>query len=272
MANDGTPGQDQMLATEKGVRNLFVLSGVGMVSIIVALLILATARPQGQAAPLDDTQFQNTLAAATEDLEGYELVGEDRAKIDIRHAIELVAERGVDLDIVAIEAQPSAMMAAPAAPATPAPSPVEETPESAQASTGGTLPQVDGATVFAANCASCHQATGAGIPGAFPPLAGGHAANIVNADGGRAYLIRSLMYGLQGAIVVNGMTYMGVMPAWPQLTDEDIAAVLTYVVGAWDNADVLDATFEPFTIEEVTSARGEGLMPANVYELRPDVP
>ena len=68
---NGTPkGHDTMLFTEKGVRNAFVLSGVGMVGLIIAILILATARPQGQFDALDDSQYQATLQASTEDLEG----------------------------------------------------------------------------------------------------------------------------------------------------------------------------------------------------------
>jgi len=272
MPNDVNDPQGTMIGTEKGVRNLFVISGVGMVSLIVAILILATARPQGNFEPLDDSQYQATLESATEDLEGFELVGEDRARIDIRHAIELVAERGVDLALTNIDAPLATMEAAPEpAPEAPAAAPMEAGDVNASAVVGGTLPTVDGETVFTLNCVSCHQATGAGLPGAFPPLSGGHAAELANA-GGRGYMIRSLIYGLQGAIEVQGMTYMSAMPAWPQLTDEDVAAVLNYIVEAWDNGEVLDASFEPFTIEEVTAARGEGLAPTDVLNLRPALP
>ena len=67
----------------------------------------------------------------------------------------------------------------------------------------------DGAAVYASNCASCHGANGAGIAGVFPPLAG-HAADLAALDGGRTYLIDALLYGLQGAIVIDGTTYDGV--------------------------------------------------------------
>jgi len=102
-----------------------------------------------------------------------------------------------------------------AAPATPA------------ASTAG----VDGAAVYTANCASCHGVAGAGVPGAFPPLAGNPA---VTGDG--KYVADVLINGLQGQIAVNGQPYNGVMPAWAaQLSDAQIAAVLTHIRSQWGN-------------------------------------
>ena len=241
---------DRMLVSRRGVRNAFIATGVGMVALIVTILILATARPQGQFEALDDSQYETTLATATEDLEGFERIGDDRARLDIEYAMALVAERGVDLALYA-----------------------PDTPLPDAAATGDDVAaeaaSVDGEAVYATVCASCHQASGAGVPGAFPPLNGGHAAALANAEGGRAYLVRSLLYGLQGQIVVDGMTYAGAMPAWSTLSDAEVAAVLNYVTNAWDNADALDATFEPFTPDEVAAAQGEGLAATDVLELRP---
>jgi cytochrome c oxidase subunit 2 len=122
----------------------------------------------------------------------------------------------------------------------------------------------DGAAVYASNCASCHGANGAGIAGVFPPLAG-HAADLAGLDGGRTYLIDALLYGLQGAIVIDGTTYSGVMPAWGQLSDEAIAAVLEHVV-------TLDGSDAPgFTAEEVAAERGKGLAAGDVLTLRQQV-
>ena len=114
-----------------------------------------------------------------------------------------------------------------------------------------------GARVYAANCASCHGPAGAGIPGAFPPLAG-HVAEIAARDGGRGYLIDALLYGLQGPISVGGVAYNGVMPAWGQLSDDDVAAVLDHMVG------LAGPTAAPFGAEEVAAQRGRGLTPADV--------
>jgi len=87
-----------------------------------------------------------------------------------------------------------------------------------------------GKGVYAANCAACHQANGQGIPKAFPPLV---RSDYLNADKVRA--IRTVTGGLQGPITVNGEKYNGVMPAWT-LSDEDVAAVLSYVYGSWGNS------------------------------------
>ena len=87
-----------------------------------------------------------------------------------------------------------------------------------------------GMKVFANNCAACHQATGLGLPGAFPPLA---QSDFLNADPKRA--IRVVTGGLTGKVTVNGKTFDGVMPAW-QLPDEEIAGVLTFVYNSWGNA------------------------------------
>ena len=123
---------------------------------------------------------------------------------------------------------------------------------------------VDGSRVYAANCASCHGPAGAGIVGAFPPMAG-HAAEIAARDGGRDYLIDAMLYGLMGPIVVNGVSYNGVMPAWGQLSDADIAAVLDHIVALDGPAAA------PFTADEVAAQRGRGLSAADVLAIRQQV-
>ncbi|MFN2426681.1 MAG: cytochrome c, partial [Candidatus Binatia bacterium] len=68
-----------------------------------------------------------------------------------------------------------------------------------------------------------------GLPGIFPPLAG---SDYMLADRDRA--IRIVIEGLQGEIEVNGKKYNQVMT--PQnLTDEEIASVLTFVMNSWGN-------------------------------------
>ncbi|MGF1668656.1 MAG: c-type cytochrome [Acidimicrobiia bacterium] len=88
-----------------------------------------------------------------------------------------------------------------------------------------TAQQDDGATAYQQACASCHQADGAGIPGAFPPLAGN--PNVADPD----YVADVIRNGVQGPISVNGETYDGVMPAITGLTDTQIEAVAAYVAG-----------------------------------------
>jgi nitrite reductase (NO-forming) len=87
-----------------------------------------------------------------------------------------------------------------------------------------------GQRTYAGTCAACHQPAGAGIEGAFPPLA---ASDYLNAD--RARAIQAVAGGLTGKILVNGKTYNSVMPAL-NLSDEDIANVMTFVYNSWRNA------------------------------------
>ncbi len=124
-----------------------------------------------------------------------------------------------------------------------------------------------GESVFASNCASCHQANGQGIPGAFPPLAG-HAPELIAAEGGRTFMIDALLYGLQGAIQVGGTGYNGVMPAWGFLGDDEIAAVINHTLHAWDNAQALPDDFAPITADEIADERGQGLTGTDVHEIR----
>lgn len=103
---------------------------------------------------------------------------------------------------------------------------------------GDTIPIVEmslddklahGETIYQQSCVACHQATGAGIPNVFPPLAG---ADYLNEDLQRA--IEIVKHGMSGEIIVNGEIYNSVMP--PQnLSDQEIASVLTYIYNNWGN-------------------------------------
>jgi len=136
---------------------------------------------------------------------------------------------------------------------------------------GAALAQDVGETTFQSNCVACHQAGGQGIPGAFPPLAAGHVPELLAPEGGRTYLIHVLLYGLQGQINVAGQSYNGAMPAWPQLSDEQIASVLTYIATAWENEAELAEGFEPFTVDEVAAERDLGLAGSDVYDQRQEL-
>jgi mono/diheme cytochrome c family protein len=100
-------------------------------------------------------------------------------------------------------------------------------------------------------CMQCHQDTGKGLPGTYPPLVG---SPIVLGD--PATPIRILLHGLQGDVTVEGATYNGQMPSWDRFSDEQIAAVLTYVRGAWTNqASAVDPKLVA-AIRQQTTARG----------------
>jgi Cytochrome c. len=131
---------------------------------------------------------------------------------------------------------------------------------------GLALAQADGAKLYA-QCAACHQQNGQGLPGAFPPLAG-HMAEILSKAGGREYLIKVLLWGLQGPIEVKGVRYNKVaMPGYALWEDEKIAAVLNHIATAWgDDKKVKD--FKPFTPAEVKALRDKKLTPQQVLEER----
>jgi mono/diheme cytochrome c family protein len=124
-----------------------------------------------------------------------------------------------------------------------------------------------GARTYSINCAACHQESGAGVPAAFPPLAG-HVPALLAQPGGRGYVIRVLIFGLEGSINVTGANFAGAMPAWGQLDDNAIAAVLNHVVTTWDNKQKLAADFKRFEAGEIAAARAERMTAATVYALR----
>lgn len=130
---------------------------------------------------------------------------------------------------------------------------------------GLALAQADGAKLYT-QCAGCHQANGQGLPGAFPPLAG-HVADILSKQGGREFLIKVLLWGLQGQIEVKGMKYNGAMPAFNGLKDEDLSAVLNHIATAWGD-DKKVPGFKPFTAAEVKALRDKKLTPQQVLEER----
>lgn len=127
-----------------------------------------------------------------------------------------------------------------------------------------------GESTYSANCVSCHQPNGQGVAGAFPPLAG-HIPALHDAEGGREYIINTVLYGLQGELQVQGETYNGVMNAWSQLSNEEIAATLNHELTSWGNADALN-DFSPIQPDEVEGLRGQDLTGAQVMELRPVLP
>ncbi len=121
-----------------------------------------------------------------------------------------------------------------------------------------------------ANCAACHQATGQGIPAAFPPLAG-NLPQLYAAEGGRSYLINVLLYGLQGQIEVLDASYNSVMPPWSQLSNEQLAAVLNFSLTSWDNSEMLPEDFSPILPDEVAAQRDQGLSSADVLNIRSEL-
>lgn len=88
-----------------------------------------------------------------------------------------------------------------------------------------------GKTTFAGTCIACHQATGAGLPGSIPPLAGSDF--LLKNDKDR--ILSVVLNGLTGPVKVNGSMFNSVMPTWNHLSNDEIANVLTYVLNSWGN-------------------------------------
>jgi mono/diheme cytochrome c family protein len=99
-------------------------------------------------------------------------------------------------------------------------------------------PMVLGQRVYN-NCMACHQRDGRGVPGNYPPLDG--STWVQDRPVALAALV---LHGLEGPVEVLGETYNQVMPKWSHLTDEQLAAVLTFVRGSWGNrAGAIEPSF-----------------------------
>src|SRR5213592_579268 len=109
-------------------------------------------------------------------------------------------------------------------------------------------PHDRGKKVFSANCQTCHQANGQGVPGQYPPLAGSEFTT-----GGSRRMGMIVLKGLQGPVKVKGQQYgTAVMQPWDKtLTDKQIADVMTYERSEWGNSA------SPVTAEQIASLRKE---------------
>jgi mono/diheme cytochrome c family protein len=111
-------------------------------------------------------------------------------------------------------------------------------PSTGEAAAVAVDPVAMGQKEFQTVCITCHQATGQGMPGVYPPLDG---SEWVNGDPER--VIRIVLYGLKGDIHVEGHDFnAAAMPVFGQVAqsaynwnDQKVAAVLTYVRQAWGN-------------------------------------
>jgi mono/diheme cytochrome c family protein len=102
-----------------------------------------------------------------------------------------------------------------------------------------------GATTYAQSCASCHGTSGAGVPGAFPALAGDP---VVNADDATPH-VKIVLHGLSGK-TIGGTHFTAEMPAFAaQLSDAQIAAAIDHERTSWGNHGPL------VTPSQVKSAR-----------------
>ncbi len=110
-------------------------------------------------------------------------------------------------------------------------------------------------------CTQCHQANAQGIAGTYPPLAGSEWVL-----GRKEIMVRILLHGIDGPFAVNGNTYSGQMPTWSQLSDEQIAGVVTYVRGSFGNtASAVDPAMVA-AIRKETSSRTQSWREAELKQ------
>jgi putative membrane-bound dehydrogenase-like protein len=116
-----------------------------------------------------------------------------------------------------------------------------------------------GAEIYGLTCIACHQPTGAGLDGAFPPLDGSDWAT-----GDPGVPIRIVTGGLQGPVKVAGKDFNAVMPAHADLDDQKVSDVLTYVRQSWSN-DASPVT--PAQVKEIRERHKERATPWTAAEL-----
>ncbi|MDS1138809.1 cytochrome c [Pusillimonas sp. SM2304] len=114
----------------------------------------------------------------------------------------------------------------------------------------------DGAQIYTAQCLACHQASGKGLPGVFPPLAG---SEWVTGKG--ALTVQIVLHGVTGELTVAGTAYNGMMPMFKdKLDDGQIAAVISYIRGSFGNAA---APVDAATVASERAATADQAQPWN---------
>lgn len=103
-----------------------------------------------------------------------------------------------------------------------------------------TTSSLDGEKLFMNTCAACHQRTGKGISGAFPPLAGSEIVNNIDPT----KMITIIMQGYDQLEAYGPMPALG-----DQLTDAEIAAIMTHERSSWGN------NAPAVTVEDVKKVR-----------------
>lgn len=89
---------------------------------------------------------------------------------------------------------------------------------------------VNGKSIYEKNCQSCHGADGKGLGTLYPPLTDTSYLKI-----NRSRLACLIKNGQQGEIIINNISYDGVMPGNENLADIDIAQVIVYITNSFGN-------------------------------------
>jgi mono/diheme cytochrome c family protein len=104
-----------------------------------------------------------------------------------------------------------------------------------------------GQTVYQQACATCHMADGSGVPSLQPAIDGGNRVVV----GDPSMLIAVILKGAQNALPADRERYSNQMPTFETLTDDEIAAVLTYIRSSFGNKA------SPITPKQVAAVRAK---------------
>lgn len=121
--------------------------------------------------------------------------------------------------------------------------------------------RADGAALYASHCVACHQPDGNGAEGLAPPLAG-VLEKRARVASGREYLAQVVVSGMVGSITSRGIKYNGNMPSAAALSDEELSAVMGYVLSAFN------ASPQQMPATLFAGARAKGLQPPAVRQQR----
>jgi mono/diheme cytochrome c family protein len=131
--------------------------------------------------------------------------------------------------------------------------PFESSNQVAKYNQGADDPMARGVIVYASTCQLCHQPSGMGTPGQFPPLAGSDWVLAKEPD----RVIRIVLDGLTGPVTVKGESWNNTMVPWRgTLSDRQIADVLTYVRNSWGNKAAPVNPAKVKAIRDETAGRG----------------
>jgi len=91
--------------------------------------------------------------------------------------------------------------------------------------------KVQGEGLYLMHCGNCHQADGSGLGRLIPPL-----DKNTTISNNRNQIMCVIKYGMEGPLKINGLEYDGKMPGNAELTNLEIAEIITFVGNSWGNS------------------------------------
>ncbi len=136
-------------------------------------------------------------------------------------------------------------------------------PPAAETAAPSGAQKADGESVYAQNCAACHQPGGEGVASQFPPLAGNRDLFL-----DRLFPVYVVLNGLKGEVTIEGTQYRSAMPPFGHLPDASVAAVVNHIRSAWGNAALRPAGMAEVDAAAVATARQTPMTPTEVLAYR----